>query len=172
MLLQLGVHPSRDADLRTPDKSNCVPTSRCAPTAGDEHGYVVEEETGMAGKIRSPTLELLVGLAVLADGESGLRSGDVRGRPRSASLTGRPRLSTLCCRMLISPRSRWHSPRAHQPLHLRRRGGHRRLRAQGATSEARPPSSPACSGLQHKGSDLDDLTAHPSSTAIVATKPS
>jgi Asp-tRNA(Asn)/Glu-tRNA(Gln) amidotransferase A subunit family amidase len=25
--------------------------------------------------------------------------------------------------------------------------------------------------LQHKGSDLDDLTAHPSSTAIVATKP-
>jgi hypothetical protein len=26
--------------------------------------------------------------------------------------------------------------------------------------------------LQHKGSDLDDLTAHPSSTAIVATTPS
>ena len=46
--------------------------------AGDEDGYVVEEETGMtglaaalallAGKIGSPALELLVCLAVLADG--------------------------------------------------------------------------------------------------------
>jgi hypothetical protein len=55
--------------------------SRGLAVAGDEYGYIVEEETGMAGKIRSPALELLVGLAVLADGESGLRSGDVRGRP-------------------------------------------------------------------------------------------
>ena len=52
--------------------------SRGLAVAGDEDGYVVEEETGMtglaavlarlAGKIESPALELLVCLAMLADG--------------------------------------------------------------------------------------------------------
>jgi hypothetical protein len=31
MLLQLNVHPSRDADLLTPDRVRCDPLSRCEP---------------------------------------------------------------------------------------------------------------------------------------------